>query len=512
MLSSAPPRLARLALLRARVALCASSSSRPHVGDAAELPFLLVRPRGLATEAGASATDAAAQTKLPKYRDYTFALTPQHRRVTVVAAPAARNRCGDGASSPPTPIVVSTSDDPERIVVRAPLAANDRSRWTIALGAYGPEARESSTDDDDNHAGAGAGAPPPPPLELRLPPRFCGLDISSSGGDVTVGGSGVQEADVRIVVVGGASTTTTTTTTTISATRLRCGDLLLLDAGPSGRVAAKELTAARLEVVAGRGVELGRVSALDARIEAGGRLELGALYGRKAVLRLAGGGGGGGGGDGGGGGGGAPAGVPPSSSSSLLLPLLRVNQLSCGGDDDGVAGDDAPPHGGATLEAWPPGSGPVAVRVDGSLAGRAVVSSGGGPVALAAVQAAGGLRALDVDSGGGDVDVSLDTGSAGGGGAGRGASAAASPAAAPSAAATVRVANASELSVDPALGLRDDGRLPLNGGGGGDCEVTVDAGGTGRVALRARSWMDGVMARAREAREAEVGAGGRRRP
>jgi len=442
----------------------------------------------------------------------------------------------------PTPVVVSTSADHERIVIRAPIGP--WTTWTVALGAHGPEAHEAVWDQAAAPgAPAGAAPPPPPPpipppspppLEVEIPARFCGLDIASAGGDVTVGGAGVQEADVRIVAVdeepatitttSTAPTTTTTATTTISAEgRLRCGASLELDAGARGRVRAKELSAARLRVRGGAGVTIGRVSTLDALVEAGAGLEVGALYGRAARLRLSGGGGGNRvGGNGGGGAGGSPGPVP----------VLRVTTLSC--EDDGADGD---PEGGASLEAWPPGHGPIDVRVDGTLAGAARVASAGGPVSLAAVQAARlGAGGLAIDSGGGDVDISLDTGMTGGGGRGRGRGDAEGPAQQqqqqrqqqqqheqqqqrPAASLRVRVAaGAAPPGVDPALGLVPsappsssspaafEGLVPVSGGDGGG-QLTVDAGVKGKVSLRARSWMDGVMAAARARRDAGGGGG-----
>jgi hypothetical protein len=455
-------RLARLALLRARLARCCGAVEEKNASRPLPHHSLSLLPRGLATEAAASSSSAGQAGAAPigdqhqKYREYAFALTPEHRRVTVVAT---------NANTAPTPVLVSTSADPERIVIRAPSFSN----WTVELGPQGPEAREQSSSPSKSSSSSSPPPPPPPPLEVALPPRFCGLDVRSAGGDVTVSGSGVQEADVRIVVT--ASATTASTPTTITATRLRCG-ALLLDAGPRGQVAAKEVAASRLEVRGGRGVELVRVSALEALVEAGEKLEVGALYGRAAVLRLAGGRGGG-------------------ATTPTTLPLLRVNQLSCGGDGDGDEQEQ-----GATLEAWPRGNSPISVRVDGALSGRATVASGGGPVALAAVQASGGLRALVVDSGGGDVDVSMDTGGGGGGG-GRGGARGGAMAA--TATATLRLQGAAELSVDPALGLSEDNRMPVYGPGARDSRILIDAGGGGRVVLKARSWMDGVMQRAREA-------------
>jgi len=216
-------RLVRLALLRARLARCSGLSHPP--------PNLLVsRRQPLATDASAAvvvdtAPVSSASPNQPQYREHAFALTTQHRRVTVVVANAA-NGSASSPPPPPTPILVSTSDDPERIVIRAPVVSSGRA-WTVQLGTHGPEARETS--------GAREDQPPPPhsppPLEVRLPPRFCGLDVTTpAGGDVTITGSGVQEADVRIVAVDavGASnpasmptTTTTTTTATTTSTTTR---------------------------------------------------------------------------------------------------------------------------------------------------------------------------------------------------------------------------------------------------------------------------------------------------
>jgi hypothetical protein len=451
-------RVARLALLRGRVARAAATSS------SCSLPSPLSLPRALAysssaTEPAASPSSTPKQQQQQQYREYEFALTPEHRRVTVVA----RNR--DAA------VRVLTSSDPAKIVVRAPDSGEEKeTRWHVSLGTHGPVARQEEQQQKQRQQHP----PPLPPLELLIPPRFCGLDITSAGGNVTVEGSGVQEADVRIVVVD--SDDSNNSTPTIAATRLRCGELVL-DAGAQGAVRAKELAASTVRVRGlGAGeVVLGRVSALDAEIEARGGLEVAALYGRgRAALRLHGSAGGGG----------------ASSSPSPPLPLLRVTQLSVEVAEE--EDDDDNNNSGATLEAVP-GTGAIAVSIDGGAAGAVRVRSGGGPVALALQ--AGDFRRAQVDSAGGDVDVSLDVGGGGGGGGSRRDVGGGGSNSSSSNSASVRVVNAGGVSIDPALGLTVDSKLPVSSGAGGG-ELVIDAGGSGRVALRARSWLEAVIARA----------------
>ena len=146
--------------------------------------------------------------------DVTVETGAAYESVTVHArwhpAPSSRS-----SSPPPAPSVdaarcAETGD--VRVVVTAPEGVAGFAAAPISRAHHDPPSSDPSDDDDDDDPSARPAPPPPPPPPLGrfvircvIPPRFCGVDVVSGGGDVSV--ESATEAPRVFVDTGGGTAT-----------------------------------------------------------------------------------------------------------------------------------------------------------------------------------------------------------------------------------------------------------------------------------------------------------------